>query len=82
MNKIDELRHLEDNVYLSSAKLNRALSELGRAASEILGYEVVADLCGGDEIEFRSVGEHDAVDDFACIRIEDILNILEKNGME
>lgn len=53
--------------------LNAKLGVLALLASEILGYEVVADLCSEANIEFRRV-EKDGVADFDNIRIEDVLS--------
>ena len=53
--------------------LSSKLQELGRAASERLGYDVVADLCNGGEIEFRRVMGDGVPDTDDCILLEDIL---------
>lgn len=65
---------LEKKVLDASAHLDSALGQLGAAASEILGYEVVADICNGDEIEFREVGDNGVEDAFSCIRIEEVID--------
>ena len=60
----------------AEVSLNAALGHLAALASEVLGREVVADLCGGDEIEFRSVNNSGVADAFDTILIEDILRLL------
>lgn len=68
------LKKLEDDCFKASIKLSFTLERLGEAASDILGYEVKADLCGGDEIEFRLPD-----DAFSTIRIEDVLAKIEED---
>lgn len=65
---------LEKKVLDASGRLESALGELGAAASEILGYEVVADICNGEEIEIREVCDNGVADAFSCIKIEDIID--------
>ena len=72
MNKIQQLKKAEEKVLDASTKLSFALGHLSSIASEIYGEELQADLCNGDEIEFRRIDEHGFVDDFDCIRIEDL----------
>lgn len=59
-----QLRVLENRCYKYSTELLGALSDLSKAVTEILGYEVVADLCGGEEIEFRPISNEGYVDDY------------------
>lgn len=54
-------------------RLSNKLQELSRAASERLGYDVVADICNGGEIEFRRILKDGLADDNSCILIEDVL---------
>ncbi len=61
-----------------SIRLSNKLQELAHAASERLGYDVVADLCKGGEIEFRRVMKDGVADDNSCIRFEDVLKKGEK----
>ena len=72
MNKIQQLKKAEQKVLDASTALSSALGHLSSIASEIYGEELQADLCGGEEIEFRRSDEHGVVDDFDCIRIEDL----------
>jgi len=71
-----KLKSLERKCYEAESKLNHALADLANAASEILGFEVIADICNGSEIEFRQVDKFGSVDDFDCIRMEGILSKL------
>lgn len=56
-----------------SSRLSNKLQELAQAASERLGYDVVADLCKGGEIEFRRILEDGVPDANSSILIEDVL---------
>lgn len=64
---------LSNGVLSASIGLSSKLQELASAASERLGYEVVADLCKGGEIEFRRVMDDGVADTDSCIRLEDVL---------
>lgn len=64
---------LNNNVLSLSIDLSSKLHELARATSERLGYDVVADLCNGGEIEFRRVMDDGVPDTDSCIYLEDIL---------
>ena len=72
MNQITELRRAERRVFNASNRLSAALEELSNIATEIYGEDLQADLCGGGEIEFRRRGRDGYVDDYDCVRIEDI----------
>ena len=52
----------------ASNRLDSELQELGRIASDVYGRELKADICNGDEIEFRPID-----DEFICLEIEDII---------
>lgn len=71
-----QLRRLEENCLNIANRLYCSLQQLAIAASEILGYEVVADICEGEEIEFRRVAEDGVADAFSCIRMEEIIDRL------
>ena len=73
-----KLIKLQDKCFSCKNALNEALSNLAIAASEVLGYEVVADLCNGSEIEFRTIADDGVADSNSCIRMEDILVELKK----
>lgn len=68
---------VEARCHRLSNELTGALEELGAMASEALGYEVIADLCHGNEIEFRPVGENDRPDAFETIMIETVIDALK-----
>lgn len=72
-NKVRDLKKLEHKVYDYESKLRGSLEELAKAVSLVLGYEVVADLCNGQEIEFRVIGDNDVPDDDSCIRMEEVI---------
>lgn len=74
---VKELCRIENKVYDLSASLTAQLEILGKAASEILGYQVVADLCNGEEIEFRIVEKEDIADSNSCIRMEEVIDKLK-----
>lgn len=72
-----QIQRLYDRCLDLDASLAAALGTLGKAASEIIGEELRADLCEGGEIEFRHmVGDY--VDDYDCVRLEDILSKMER----
>lgn len=71
--KVRELKRLEQKVYDYESKLNGSLEELAKAASLALEYEVVADLCHGNEIEFRVYGDNDVPDTDSCIKMEEVI---------
>lgn len=77
MATIRELSRIEDRVYRYSSSLTGELEKLGNIASKILGFEVIADICGGEEIEFREVGKGGYVNDFTCLRMEDVITKLK-----
>ena len=74
-----ELREAYEQVLDASNRLNAAQQKLGRIASYLIGFDVVADICGGDEIEFRSIND-DGPDDHDCIRIEQIEQLAKERG--
>ena len=59
-------------------KLSLELQDLGQIATEIYGEDLYADICAGNEIEFRALDDDGFVDSSSTIRIEDILNINNK----
>ena len=56
-----------------------ALGNLGKIASKILGFEIIADNCSCNEIEFRKVLSDGVVDSFSTIRLEEIIDIINKH---
>ena len=73
-----QIRALENRCYKYSTELLGALGDLSKAATEILGYEVLADLCPGEEIEFRPISNEGYVDVFECITMEDIISKIKE----
>ena len=68
-----QIINLNNKVLSLSNELSCKLQELAHTASERLGYDVVADLCNGGEIEFRRVMGDGVPDTNNCILLEDIL---------
>lgn len=68
-----QIINLNNKVLSLSIDLSSKLQELARAASARLGYDVVADLCNGSEIEFRRIMDDDVPDADSCILLKDIL---------
>ena len=68
-----QITELSNNVLSLSIDLSCKLQELARAASERLGYGVIADLCNGTEIEFRRIMDDGVPDANSCMLLEDIL---------
>ena len=53
-----------------------AQENLTKVASEFLGEDIIAEICGGGEVEFRRVkgkGADRYVDDYDTFRIEDLI---------
>ena len=69
-----KLISLEKKVLKKSIELTMALGELGRMASKILNKDVVADICNGEEIEFREVDQEGVADSNSFIYMRDIIN--------
>lgn len=73
-----QLREAENKVLHYSNLMLGALGHLGQMATDILGYEVVADICNGSEIEFRPLDSYGVADALVCISMEDILAELNR----
>lgn len=69
---------LNDEILSLHIELSSKLQELARAASKKLGYDVIADLCNGAEIEFRVINDDGVPDTDSCIYLEEILAKKEK----
>ena len=67
-----QIIRLNDKALSLSIELSNTLQELGRVASERLGYEVIADLCNGGEIELRRLMDDGVAEHDSCIRLEEI----------
>lgn len=57
----------------ASIRLTNSLQQLSVAASELYGEELDAQICAGEEIEFRTVDDPDGFN--GTLKIEDILGI-------
>ena len=68
-----QIIRLNDKVLSLTIDLSSKLQELACAASERLGYDVIADLCNGAEIEFRRIMDDGVADTDSCILLEEIL---------
>lgn len=58
---------------------SNALGNLGNIASKILGFDVIADTCSGNGIEFRKVLNDDVPDSNSTIRLEEIIDIINEH---
>ena len=58
----------------ASRMLSNSLQLLSIAASRLYGEELEAEICAGEEIEFRTANDPDGLNGIA-LRIEDILGI-------
>lgn len=68
-----QIINLNDKVLSLNIDLSNKLQKLAHAASERIGYDVIADLCNGAEIEFRRIMDDGVPDTDSCILLEDIL---------
>ena len=69
-------RHYQDALH-AFIMLSNSLQLLSIAASQLYGEELVAEICAGGEIEFRTANDPDGLNSIA-LRIEDILGINEQ----
>ena len=63
-------------------ELDLAVQALSRVASDATGVELHADVCAGDEIEFRLNDEYGQSDAFSCIRIEEVLEMAKAKSKQ
>lgn len=79
--KRDSQINLVKRQYQKALQASRMLSDslqlLSIAASRLYGEELDAEICAGDEIEFRTANDTDSLNGIA-LRIEDILGINER----
>lgn len=75
-----KIQELADNISTLNSQLSSALEELSVEATRIYGKPLVADLCNGDEIEFRLANDNGDVID--ALEIEVRLETLIKKAME
>ena len=78
MATIKDLNKAEEKVFNYNNKLMRALEELSIIASDLYGEELVANICNGSEIEFRTEDDPDGLHSIS-LRIEDIRRYAEEN---
>lgn len=64
------------NVEHANAELSMQVGMLSKIASDILGYDVDAEICSNDEIEFRKIMPDGVSDPDSTIRLEEILEKL------
>lgn len=70
----------ERKVLDAGNKLSATLEELSTLVSDLTGEEITAEFCGGGEIEYRHGRDSEDIDDFECMRTDDILEICEQNN--
>ena len=63
------------NVERANAELSTKVGMLSKLASDILGYDVTAELCSNNEIEFRKIMPDGVSDPDSTIRLEEILKV-------
>lgn len=70
-----KIQKLADNVYAVNSRLSIALQALSIEATKIYGKPLVADICNGDEIEFRLADDNgDIIDALEVeVRLEELL---------
>lgn len=68
-----QIIELNNKILSMSVDLTSKLQILANVVSERLGYDVIADLCNGYEIEFRRIMGDGVPDDDSCILLEEIL---------
>ena len=74
----DKIIKAEQDCYDAEMFLKSRLRVLSDLASQAFGEPLHADMCGGSEIEFRRCNEDGyGVDDFSCIRMEEVLSRLK-----
>lgn len=69
-----EVQKAYDKVINAIATLNSATDELSIVASKFTGVDLRADVCNGNEIEFRTRDDKGEWDAFSCVRLDDIIN--------
>lgn len=75
---MDAYKYVEEKIN----DLDLAVQALSRVASEAVGTELHADVCSGDEIEFRLTDENGLGDPDTCIRIEDVLEMVKAKSKQ
>lgn len=62
-----------DRVMSAIDTLDNETQALGAVASDYTGVDLRADICNGNEIEFRIRDDNGEWDAFSCIRLDDII---------
>lgn len=63
-----------DRLMRALAEVNNAQGDLARVASAYTGVDLIADVCSGCEVEFRTKDDKGEWDAFSCVRLDDIIN--------
>ena len=77
--QIEKFDNLYRNAVRKSNELNCAMQKLAKSASDMLGYDVVADISNGEEIEFRRISDSNDADGFDTMLYGDICEAYNKN---
>lgn len=77
INLVKLVKRQYQKVLDASIVLSNSLQLLSIAASRVYGEELEAEICAGEEIEFRTVNNPDGLNGIA-LRIEDILGTNEQ----
>ena len=75
--QINLVKRQYQKVLDASRTLSNSLQYLSIAASRLYGEELEAEICAGDEIEFRTASDPDGLNGIA-LRIDDILGANER----
>ena len=73
-NQIKLVKRQYQKVLDASVVLSNSLQFLSIAASQLYGEELEAEICAGEEIEFRTANDPDSLNGIT-LRIEDILGL-------
>ena len=73
-NQIKLVKRQYQKVLDASTVLSNSLQFLSIAASQLYGEELIAEICAGGEIKFRTANNPDGLNGIV-LRIEDILGI-------
>lgn len=76
--KFRSLTRVNANVINKAVDLSNELQKLSIIASEIYGEELIANLCNGFEIEFRTMDDTDGLNSIS-LRLEDIIKKAQRN---
>ena len=69
------LKRQYDKCLKCSIELLSQLELLSITATEIYGEEIVAEICSGNEIEFRTTDANGTTNTDCCIQLEDLLEL-------